>query len=57
MERILISSFRIPYPLTEGSKIRIYNIGKILVQKYQVNLLAINESEIANEGQPLARKT
>jgi len=42
-------SYRFPYPLIDGSRIRIYNIGKILAEKYQVDLLAINEGNIANE--------
>jgi len=47
-KRILMISFRIPYPLTNGSKIRIYNIGKILTQRYRVDLLAINEGRFAH---------
>ena len=42
-------SYRFPYPLIAGSRIRIYNIGKILAEKYQVDLLSINEGDIANE--------
>jgi len=49
MKRIMVLSFRFPYPLIDGSKIRIYNIGKILTQRYQVDLLAINEGEVADE--------
>lgn len=49
MRRILMISYRFPYPLTDGSKIRIYNIGKILAQNYQVDLLAINEDRIPDE--------
>ena len=49
MKRVLILSFRFPYPLTDGAKIRIYNISKLLAQKYQVDLLAINEGRIANK--------
>jgi hypothetical protein len=47
--RVLAISFRIPYPLTDGANIRIYNIGRILAQKYQVDLLTINEGGVANE--------
>lgn len=47
--KILLLSYRFPYPLTDGSKIRIYNISKILAQKYQVDLLAINEGPVADE--------
>ena len=49
MEKILILSYRFPYPLIDGSRIRIYNVGKILAEKYQVDLLAINEGDVANE--------
>ncbi|MDK2801423.1 MAG: hypothetical protein PWQ70_3042, partial [Clostridiales bacterium] len=49
MKRILLVSYRFPYPLIDGSKIRIYNISKILAQKYQVDLLAINEGPVADE--------
>ena len=49
MKKILMVSYRFPYPLIAGSRIRIYNIGKILAEKYQVDLLSINEGDIANE--------
>ncbi len=45
-KRILIVSFRFPYPLTEGSRIRIYNLSEILAKKYSVDLLSINEGKI-----------
>jgi len=47
MKKILMISYRFPYPLIDGSRIRIYNIGKILTERYQVDLLAINEGKIA----------
>jgi len=49
MNKILMLSYRFPYPLIDGSRIRIYNIGKMLAEKYQVDLLVINEGNIANE--------
>jgi len=49
MKKILMISYRFPYPLIDGSRIRIYNIGKILAERYQVDLLAINEGKIAAE--------
>lgn len=49
MKRILLLGYRFPYPLTDGSRIRIYNIGKILARKHQVDLLAINEGKVANK--------
>jgi sugar transferase (PEP-CTERM/EpsH1 system associated) len=49
MKKILVISFRFPYPLTEGSRIRIYNICKILSQKYQVDLLVIDDKQVTNE--------
>ena len=48
MKKILMMSYRFPYPLIDGSRIRIYNIGKMLAKKYQVDLLAINEGNISN---------
>jgi len=50
MKKILMMSYRFPYPLIDGSRIRIYNIGKMLAEKYQVDLLAINEGDIAIEN-------
>ncbi|GAH86105.1 unnamed protein product [marine sediment metagenome] len=47
MKKILMLSYRFPYPLIDGSRIRIYNIGKILTEKYQVDLLAINEGDVS----------
>lgn len=49
MKRILVLSFRFPYPLTEGSKIRIYNVCKILSQDYQVDLLVIDDKQVTQE--------
>jgi sugar transferase (PEP-CTERM/EpsH1 system associated) len=49
MKKILTISFRAPYPLTGGAKIRIYNIGKILAQRYRVDLLSINEQPVTDE--------
>lgn len=46
--RILVISYRFPYPLTDGSRIRIYNLSRILAQKYQVDLLAVNEGSIGS---------
>jgi len=44
MKNILIISSRIPYPLTAGYRLRIYNFARILSKKYNVDLLAINEN-------------
>ncbi|MBW1716384.1 MAG: glycosyltransferase [Deltaproteobacteria bacterium] len=49
MLRILVLTFRTPFPLTDGARIRIYNVGKILAQRYPVDLLAINEGRVAHE--------
>lgn len=46
MKKILMVSYRFPYPLIDGSRIRIYNMGRMLAEKYQVDLLAINEGDI-----------
>jgi len=47
--RILVLSSRVPYPLVAGYCHRIYHVSKILASKYQVDLLAINESGIKVE--------
>lgn len=47
--RILMLSFRFPYPQTDGSRIRIYNIGRILAEHYHVDLLTLNESLVDND--------
>ena len=57
MKKILIISYRFPYPLTDGSRIRIYNIARILAQRYQVDLLAVNEGKIADEALDELKKT
>jgi sugar transferase (PEP-CTERM/EpsH1 system associated) len=49
MKRILLVSYRFPYPLIDGSRIRIYNIGRILAQRYLVDLLVVNEGHVADE--------
>ncbi len=49
MKRILLVSYRFPYPLIDGSRIRIYNIGKILAKEYLVDLLVVNEGLVADE--------
>lgn len=55
--RILVLSFRIPYPLTDGSRIRIYNVSKILAQRYLVDLLAVNEGTVDDEHLEELKKT
>jgi len=45
-KRILVLSYRFPYPLIDGSRIRIYNMAKMLASKYKVDLLAVNEGDI-----------
>lgn len=49
MKKILILSFRAPYPPFDGFRIRAWNISKILSEKYQVDLLAMNEGKITDE--------
>ena len=46
MARVLVLSFRFPYPLTDGARIRIYNLCRILAQKYTLDLLSLNEGPI-----------
>lgn len=36
---------RIPWPMVGGDRIRVYYIGKILSQKYRVDLLCLNEGK------------
>lgn len=43
MKKILYITYRYPYPLTDGSRIRQFNIGKILAKKYKVDLFALND--------------
>lgn len=43
MKKILMLSYRFPYPVTEGSIIRIYNIGRILSRRYEVDLLVVSD--------------
>ncbi len=38
VKKILMISYRFLYPLIYGSGIRIYNMGKILAEKYRVDL-------------------
>ncbi|MHA1216624.1 MAG: hypothetical protein ACTSPX_04805, partial [Candidatus Thorarchaeota archaeon] len=46
MTRVLALSFRFPYPLTDGARIRIYNLCRILAQKHTLDLLSLNEGPI-----------
>lgn len=39
-------SFRLPYPLSEGFKLRAYNISKILAKEYDVDLLSLHNGPI-----------
>jgi sugar transferase (PEP-CTERM/EpsH1 system associated) len=49
MKKVLVVAFRVPFPLTEGARIRIYHLSKLLAQKYHVDLLVINEGRVATE--------
>ncbi|MDH7513988.1 MAG: glycosyltransferase [Clostridiales bacterium] len=46
MARVLALSFRFPYPLTDGARIRIYNLCKILAQEHTVDLVSLNEGPV-----------
>jgi sugar transferase (PEP-CTERM/EpsH1 system associated) len=46
MKRILIVSFRFPYPLTDGSRMHIFHLSRCLARQYEVDLLSINEGGI-----------
>jgi len=56
MKRILALAFRVPFPLTEGARIRIYHICNVLAKKYEVDLLAINEGMLPNGYRETLRK-
>ena len=49
-KKILILSSRIPYPLIGGDRLRTFNFGKILKQRYQVDLAFINDTGINPGG-------
>lgn len=60
MAKVLALSFRFPYPLTDGARIRIYNVCKILARDHTVDLLSLNEGPIQEDSlrhvKPLFRK-
>jgi len=45
-KKILMISYRFPFPLIGGAQIRVYQIGRSLSEKYQVDLLALNEGKV-----------
>lgn len=45
-KKILMICYRFPYPLIGGPQIRVYHIGRILSENYQVDLLALNEGKV-----------
>lgn len=46
MQKLLVITSRIPYPLEKGDKLRIYHQLKFLSQNFQICLCALNDSEI-----------
>lgn len=50
MAKILVLSFRFPYPLADGARIRIYNLCKILAQEHTVDLFSLNEGPIQEDS-------
>lgn len=46
MKRILIVSFRFPYPLTDGSRMHVFHLSRSLARRYEADLLSINEGEV-----------
>jgi len=48
-KKILMLSFRLPFPLSEGFKLRAYHIAKTLAQEYEVDLLALHNKPVAGE--------
>lgn len=50
MKKLLFLSFRIPWPLNQGSNIRIYNEAKILSKKYDVDMFIVSEEKMTVEA-------
>lgn len=48
-KKVLVVSYRIPYPLNYGFSIRAYNICKLLSKEYNLDLLTISEGKIPVE--------
>jgi glycosyltransferase involved in cell wall biosynthesis len=53
--RILLLSFFIPYPPDNGSKARIYNLGRALAQQHEVWLIAMDERMPTPEQETVLR--
>jgi len=49
MERVLVLSARFPYPLTDGYRIRVFQISKVLARRYRVDLLALEDGPRSDE--------
>lgn len=49
MKKILMICYRFPYPLIGGPQIRVYHIGRSLLEKYQVDLLTLNEGKVSHK--------
>ncbi len=47
--KILLLSFRLPYPLTEGFKLRAYHLAQILAREHEVDLLTLHHGPIPTE--------
>ncbi|MBN2057311.1 MAG: glycosyltransferase [Candidatus Saganbacteria bacterium] len=52
--KLLMISSRTPYPLIGGGRIRVYNLGKLLRQRYEVHLLFINDNGARGHRQGLS---
>jgi len=52
MKKILVISSRVPYPLTAGYKMRVYNFGKILNKHYKVDLITADAEGIGDKYMP-----
>ena len=48
-KKILMLSFRLPFPLSEGFKLRTYHIAKTLAQEYEVDLLTLHNGSVRRE--------
>jgi polysaccharide biosynthesis protein PslH len=56
MQKLLVITSRIPYPLEKGDKLRIYHQLKFLSQHFQICLCALNDAEIHPKAEAELKK-
>ncbi|MFB6271917.1 MAG: glycosyltransferase family 4 protein [Salinibacter sp.] len=49
MARVLVLSFRAPYPLTEGFKLRAYHLARLLARDHEVDLLCLHDRPLSTD--------